>query len=454
MTLDIYGPIYRRVIYPAYHTMIRDGAVRAARELSAHDALSSTDLRRVEQDRRRRLLAHAFGTVPYYAEVAAKLGVDACSAAEPQVFRHLPALTKQIISDRGPELTSRMLAGNRLDPNSTSGSTGEPLAFFTDLRSKDFRKAVDARNRGWIGVRPGDPVILLWGSSIDHRRSADLRGRIHSLITREQLLSAYSLSDEDMARYAEIIRRFKPRLLIGYPSVMVEFASFCAASTLTFPSVAAIVCSAEALYQDQREIIETALGVRVFNRYGCREVGAVAHETPTSRGLVVNSDRLFVEIVDDAGQACGPGETGELLVTDLDNYGMPFIRYRIGDRGSWSDPDADVAGGLPYPVLSRVEGRSLDVVTTRDGRRVGGTFWTILLRQRPGMDRFQVVQSSPERVIIRYLADKILDADTAAYFRARIAETCGTDLQVAFERVDDIRPEPGGKFRLVISRED
>jgi phenylacetate-CoA ligase len=453
MGLNVYGPLYRHVIYPVYHTLLGDGAVAATRELAAHDGLPAAALRQVERDKLRRLLEHAFSSVPYFAALAAELGLDAREATEAQGFGRLPELTKKIIRDHAAALTSRSLENNRLDANSTSGSSGEPLAFFTDLRSKDFRKAADARNRRWLGVRRGEPVLSLWGSAIDQRRAAGLRGRLHGLLTRERLLSAYSLSDADMERYAGIIRRYRPRLLVGYPSVLAEFARFCATRSLSFPSLTAIVCSAEALYQDQRETIESCFGVRVFNRYGCREVGAIAHETPASRGLVVNSDRILLEIVDADGEPCPPGVVGDFLVTDLDNYGMPLIRYRIGDRGCWSEAGQAAGGGLPYPVLDRVDGRSLDVVTTPGGRRVGGTFWTILFRLRPGMDRFQVVQTADDRVTVRYVAAQPLAAGAADFFRARIADTCGPDLDVAFERVDDIPPGPGGKFRLVVGRE-
>jgi phenylacetate-CoA ligase len=257
-------------------------------------------------------------------------------------------------------------------------------------------------------------------------------------------LSAYKLSDDDMAGYASLIRGRRVALIVGYPSVMEEFGRFCARKRLIFPHLKAIICSAETLYEEQKRAVQEFLGVPVFNRYGSREVGDMAQERPGSTGLVVNSDRVYLEVVREDGTPCETGETGDVIVTDLDNFGMPFIRYRIGDRAAWSP---EVSDG--FPVLLGVDGRSLDVVRTPDGRRIGGTFWTIVLREKPGMEKFQVVQRSIEGVEIRYVrSDREPDWD---WIRARIREHCGPGLDVRFEPVDAILPGAGGKHRVVIS---
>jgi phenylacetate-CoA ligase len=230
--------------------------------------------------------------------------------------------------------------------------------------------------------------------------------------------------------------------------VLAEFGPWCASNSIRFEGLSAIVCSAEALYEPDRSLIEATLAAPVYNRYGCREVGDVAQEMPGRQGLVVNSDRVLVEVVDRNGMPVPDGERGELLVTDLDNYGMPFIRYRVGDLGrwaAWQDP------ALAWPVLAEVEGRSLDVIRTPTGERIGGTFWTILFRKRPGIRQFQVVQPELRRLCVRYVRDPSVESLDEDYFRARIAERCGTGLAVEFEEVPAIEPEASGKFRVVRS---
>lgn len=444
----MYQLFYRKVVYPLYHRVIGSGALAAIRELDAHDRLTAEQLQDVTSTKLRTLLLHAAEHVPYYRTLIQENGIDVESGQHG--IAKIPVLTKDIIRAQQDSLKSLDLSGNRLYPNSTSGSTGSPLHFFTDLRSKTYRKATVIRNRHWLGVNVGDKIVNLWGSPIDQARVAALRGRLHSILTRVKFLSAYSLSDADMQDYAEQIARYRPRLLVGYPSVLSEFARFCERNSIALPALRAIICSAEALFEQQRDIIERIFAAPVFNRYGCREVGDIAHQVPGQQGLVVNSDRIFLEIVDQDGQPCPPGVVGEILVTDLDNFGMPLIRYRIGDSGCWLDR-ADVSTHLPYPVLQAVEGRSMDVVIAPSGKRVGGTFWTILFRKRPGIDLFQVVQDEVSSLQIRYVQSAAVGVVDTEYFRNKIIETCGEGLNIEFTRVDAIEPDPSGKRRLVLS---
>jgi phenylacetate-CoA ligase len=446
--MSAYAAVYRRLIYPVYHRLVGHGALAAIEELARNEDLDRNAMLELEARKRADLLGHAAAHVPYWKEQLDRLGIAPGAAADPEVFARLPVTTKAVIRERRDDLVSRELTGNRLDPNSTSGSTGQPLQFYTDLRSKAYRKASTVRLRRWVGVEQGDTVAHIWGSPIDQARAEAWRGRLHSWVTREVFLSAYELTDDDMNRYAGILRARRVGLAVGYPSVMSAFGRFCADRGMDFPALTSVICSAETLYPQQRKTIQQTLGVTVFNRYGCRELGDIAQERPGVNGLVVNSDRIYVEIVDDDGRPCPPGETGELLVTDLDNYGMPLIRYRIGDSAAWSDT---FAGG--FPVLAAVEGRSLDVVRTRDGRRIGGTFWTIVLREKPGFEQFQVIQKNLAGILVRYVPTPGVDPDFA-WMTDRIGEQCGADLDVSFEAVDFIGPGAGGKHRVVVSKLD
>ena len=445
----MYSSIYAKLIYPAYHRAIGSNATVLIRELDGHDRLSRSELASLESKKLSALLRHAKESVPHYRELFATHDPLASDGVDYDRFRQLPILTKADIRGNVDNLMSSRLEGNRLDPNSTSGSTGEPLYFFTDLRSKSFRKATVARNRKWIGIENGDPVARLWGSELDARKAQSLRGKVHSIITREIFLSAYDLDDARLAAYADAIRRHNTKLLIGYPSALAAFGEFCRERSIEFPSITAVVCSAEALHPFQRESIEAGFSAPLYNRYGCREAGDIAQEVPGSKGLVVNSDRIYVEILDESGEACGPGTAGDIVITDLDNYGMPLIRYQTGDRGSWSVPDAQAI--LPYPVLSTIEGRSVDVVTAPSGNRIGGFFWTTLLRTRPGIKAFRVVQDSISSISIQFIRMPGVTEIDMAYFEARIRDKCGQEMNVEFEEVAEFDIPPGEKFRLVKS---
>jgi phenylacetate-CoA ligase len=441
---------YAHIVYPFYHFLKRDGVNEAVVELRQNQWLTQEKIAFMQRQKLERLLVHARQHVPYYQELIDNLGIDPVRTAEPHIFSRLPVLTKKLIRQNQTCLRSTVLAGNRLHANSTSGSTGEPLHFYTDDGITAYLKASVIRNKEWTGWKMSSREACLWGAPIDADKAKALRGRIHAPITGSLFLSAYDLSDPVMDSYISSIMSYRPYLLISYPSILEVFANHCRIKHIRLDSLRAIITSAETLWPHQRDFIETHLQVPIYNRYGCREVGDIAHECGAHNGLHVNADCLFVEIVDGSGRACKPGETGDVLVTSLHNYGMPLIRYAIGDRAAWSPANACPCGrGLP--LLSVIEGRSMDVVCTRNGQHIGGTYWTILLRSRPGLAQFQVVQDTLDSVTIRYVPDHDFEPAVLDYFRARIQEKSGGELAVGFRQEKGIEGNASGKRRLVVS---
>ena len=447
----IYQKLYETAIYPFYHWLKKDGANAAIRELDQHELLNSEELRRVTLGKLQKLLLHAIENVPFYKDHLQRLELTDSLSDLHESFLSVPALSKATINDNRQSMISTNLDGNGLDDNSTSGSTGEKLLFYTDWRSGAFRKATVRRSQRWLGVLPGDPEVRLWGSPIDINRAKSLRGFVHTAISREKMLSAYSMDEQSLNSYLKFCLRFKPKLLIGYPSALSVFAAYLESQGARIPSLVAISCSAETLYEHDREYLAKIFEAPVFNRYGCREVGDIANEAPDADGLIVNSDRLFVEILNGKGEPCAPGEQGEVVVTDLENYGMPLIRYRIGDLACWSSETTRGGDKYPFPMLESVDGRTLDVIQSPNGNRVGGTYWTILLRNRPGIKTFQVIQDKPDAIRILYVGEEGAAPDFE-YYRSKIEDKFGPELKVAFVETETFEQPPGTKFRLIMSK--
>ena len=359
-----YPPIYRGIIHPLFHNLKRDGFMPVERQVLAMDALDAAGLAQMQREKFARMLRDARAQSPYYREVIDAGAADAALAGAQPHELGLPLLTKRIIRERLDDLVAEGIDPSRLLRNSTSGSAGEPIRFFTDLHATLWRRCVDIRNRHWLGVPLGEPVAQIWRSQIDSRRSSSIRGRLHSLVNRKCILDANDLSEARMAEYVATLRAFEPLMLVGYPNALVRFGAWCDAEGQSIPSLKVIVTSAETLYEDQRLRIQDTLRAPVFDRYGCREVGCIAHERPGAEGLVINADRVLIELLDERGRPVPEGDLGSIYVTDLDSYAMPLIRYAIGDLAVAAPP----AEGQAYPAFARVEGRSLDVVRSPDGR--------------------------------------------------------------------------------------
>ena len=161
-------------------------------------------------------------------------------------------------------------------------------------------------------------------------------------------------------------------------------------------------------------------------------------------------ERFFLKIVDKNGEWVKEGERGELVVTDLDNYGYPFIRYKIGDLAT-----SFLGGcscGRKLELLKNIKGRSFDIIVGPNGNRLGGTYWTLLMRSVPGVENFQIVQESISRLSLKIVRGKAFRTSSLDFVLENIHEKCGTGINIYVKYVDEILPTPGGKRRFVISK--
>lgn len=436
-------------LFIVYHALRQDGVLSAIRQLEASQWLDADKLKILQQEKLRGLLTHAVTSVPYYRRVFGQIGLAPDELSSHETFRRLPCLTKEIIRANMHDLTADGVYPKNMVANSTSGSTGEPMRFYNDKRSIVWQQAVVWRNQSWVHALYSDREARLWGAQVDVERSERLRQRLHGWLHQKLVLSSYDLSDASMASYADRLSRFRPRLLISYPGALATFCQYLEQRNMNIPGLEAVITSAEQLHDWQRELIQRVLGVPVFDRYGCREFGNIAHECDRHEGYHVNMERFLVEILDENGDPVPPGQSGGIYITDLDNYAFPFIRYAIGDRAVPSAQRCSCGRGLA--LIERFEGRVLEVVRCPNGNRLGGTFWTITLRMIPGLRRFQVEQIGPATLVVRLvMPDGAPPVDESAV-RVRIAEKCGTDMDVRFEYVDAVPTTRSGKERLVIA---
>jgi phenylacetate-CoA ligase len=446
--------LIRHVIFPIGARLTRPGVLRKLCFLEASQSWPPERLHALQCEKLQRLMQHVYQHVPYYRRLFDEMDVLPADICEPEDLSKLPPLTKQDIRANLSNLLATNVEQSKLKANSTSGSTGEKLQFYNDQESLDWRSAIKVRNLRWIGCDVGDPVAVLWGSHTDRRRLATLEGHLHLKLLNRLFLNSFEMSDSTMREYVEALRRFEPVVLTGYPSSLVVFSDYLRRTGTMGIGLAKIVTSGESLTQSQREVIETCFGVPVYNRYGCREFGDIAYECPAGAGLHINAERVIVEFEplnsgDDSEE--DDHQLDKMLITDLDNLGMPFIRYDVGDLGFPGD-SSPCACGITLPRIARLDGRSFDVIRAPNGRYVPGVFWTIVSREIPGIDVFQIHQTSPLDLKVTVVPGSDYETERSlGAFRQRILEEMGEQTRIEFEIVDRILSSPEGKRRFVIS---
>lgn len=440
--------IVETFVYPLYHRWLkRDGLYEWARFYEDSQHWNAERMREYRHDLLAKLLRHAYENVPYYSRVFDETGIPLPELSGNKGFGNIPFLTKESVRAHFQEIQAVNIPRDRFITNSTSGSTGSNFTFYSDKHSFLHRKALQARIDTWMGMGPADRELILWGASWDIKKAKKPLPRIKKFFRNKMALSAYHLSEAMMGEYYKRMVDFGTRFLHGYPSSLFRFADFLECNGLDYP-VAGIRCAGETLFEFQRRKIEKVFRAPVFNFYSSREVNILAHENRSHDGLSVQNENVILEVVNEKGTPVFD-EEGEIVVTDLHNYAMPFIRYKIGDRGILKKSNRSGPPGLD--VLESVTGRIFDIVKFPNGNAVGGTFWTLLMRSEPGINYFQVRQKRMDEIEIDVVAGPEFLEAAFARLREKIFRYSGPGLEIKLNSVDSISLTKGGKFRFVVS---
>jgi phenylacetate-CoA ligase len=319
------------------------------------------------------------------------------------------------------------------------------VPFYLDRDRKCSRAAATVRHNRWAGWDVGDKAALLWGAPRD-RPPTNWRGRLRGLLLREPLwLDTGYVTESELAAFHAALHRYRPKIIQAYARSAVMFARYLQAQNLRAYRPKAIVTSAELLEPAEREVLEQVFGCPVFNRYGCREVSVIASECNAHTGLHVMAEGLYVEVETPQGPAA-PGEMGSILVTDLLNYAMPLIRYRIGDMGSWAAGQCPC--GRTLPRLDNVAGRVTDFLVGCDDRLVSGVFLaTYVVAQRPSLGQVQIHQGRPAAVTYRVKPGRgFRPVEDKDYLSSTTRQYLGERAEVDVQIVDDLPNESSGKF--------
>jgi phenylacetate-CoA ligase len=439
------------IVWPAFPRTPSRADLRRAllRQIEATQWWSSDRLRAWQLRQAGRLLDHAARRLPFYRARLDAAGYRPGQAPTPELWSRLPVLTRAAVQEAGTALHATPLPRGHAPALaiSTSGSTGRPLTALTTPVTRQLWLLFTLRDHLW------------------HRR--DLRGKfavIRSLPEGEGLyprgarhrswgpafaglyrsgpsvaLSVLASTDEQ----ADWLAREDPDYLLCYPSALAELARRFRKTGATPPRLKQIATFAEALPSGLRAACREVFGVELKDIYSAQELGYLALQCPEQAHYHGQDETVLLEVLRDDGTPCAAGEVGRVVATPLHNFAMPLIRYEIGDlavRG------AACPCGRGLSVLTRILGRSRNLLTLPDGRRL----WPRLSEGRyvevPALKQFQLVQKTRRRLEMRVVAEPPLTAEDEARLRAIVLARIGHPFEIDFVPVDAIPRGPGGKY--------
>ncbi len=445
----LYARSYERVLFPVWQRVVRGRPIGGYGALLARTQwLDPQDIEALQVEALRVLLTHAGLRVPYYRELFAKVRFDPRSLRARADIAALPPLTREVVRERFDDLVDPEHRGRNIHKQ-TSGTTGVPLRFAYCNTSETWRQAIRLRAYGWAGYRQGLPTLHYWGTGTRVPRGlSKWKTDLDRALSREVYVDAGHQGARALRRTAELLARVRPHAIVAYTQALAAFARWATeAGSVPWGDIA-VIGGAEPMLPRDRLALVRAFGEGVYETYGSRETMLIAAECGAHQGMHVAEENLMVEIVRDGGMA-GPGESGKVLVTDLHNFGMPFIRYENGDTAT-AGPTGRCACGRGLRRLMRVDGRCADTLRGGDGAPIPGMVFISLLNTHEAEIRnFQAVQRTSGAVELRIVPGREWREEKFAPTARRLS-TYFQGLPFTVVLVEQIPPDASGKRRPVV----
>ncbi|HEB72080.1 MAG TPA: phenylacetate--CoA ligase family protein [Nitrospirae bacterium] len=446
--MDLYAPINRYIVTPLWAWHEKSPYLDIYRELKISQYQSLNSIKEGQFIKMRKILSYAFDNSPYYRKRFQDIGIHPSDINSLDDINNIPILTKNDLRESFDKIICMKEEQNNVRTKTTSGSTGVNVKVLLDEQSAQFKRGSVVRSDEWSGWRLGGKKAMIWGNP-EYRKS--LRGRIRNgLLERAKYLDTLNMSESEMQQYAVSLHNWKPELIFGHAHSIYLFACMLEKYNMAKINTAGIISTAMVLHEHERQKIESVFECKVTNRYGSEEVSLIASECEYHNGLHINAESLYVEFIKD-GKHVGPNEPGSIVVTDLTNYAMPIIRYKIGDVGSPSNVECPC--GRKLPMINKIEGRVADYIYTPDKKLISGislteNFATLL----DGVGQIQIIQDKLNHIKLNIVKNNKYSENTVKTVNELIGTHLGAQMTYDIEYVEEIPQEPSGKYRFCISK--
>jgi len=426
----------------------RRRAYRYYQQLLENESRSPDEILAINWEKRKRLLQYAYERIPFYRKRFQSLGLNPSDVRDVNDWNCVPILTKRNLVEHVHDLMSPDVRDSDRYSISTGGSTGVPTTVYHDARYPV--EALGWRMLHWWG--------LSYGSHAAYARRLGKKSMAQRVInyaiwwpTKRIWLDASSMTPEATRHFVAQFKRLRPALLQGYVGAITHLADYIETNELVVPSPKAVWVTSTPMAVVQRSLIERVFQAPVYDQYGCCEIFWLAAECSHHQGLHMFSDARHIEFVDQNNRVCEVGQTGRIIVTDLENYAFPLIRYENGDEGRQLPSTCEC--GVHLPLMDAVKGRITDTVRVPGNIVVSGEYLTTIFDDFPDAVRaFQVVQQEDWSLLLRVIPSTDEHRLTLAVENAKSALAQRTKHRVPI-RVESVReiPSDRGKLKYVIS---
>ena len=414
--------------------------------VSSHLRCTQTELNAYIESALVKTINDAVENVPNYRALFQRENIPSNAIKSIKDLKKIPILEKDEIRKAPQNFINKKFNANRLLVVHTTGSTGTPLKIYCNTETRQRNYAFYNRFLNQVGIA-------------FKRRRATFGGRIivpskqkkppfwrYSYFQKNLLFSSYHLTDENIPFYIQQLTKFKPDYIDTYPSSLFCIAQYAKSHNINLRGITKeITTSAETLFPEQRHVIEAVFGVPIYDQYGAAEMCVFVGQCKEGN-YHIHTDYGVIEFLREDGSKAKAGEESEIICTSFINPVMPLIRYRIGDRGIFSDSPCRC--GSIFPVMEKILGRIDDVIITPDGKKIG--------RLSPVMKGFpvkeiQFVQKVQSEVDVFIVKAPGYDDNTEIELINQLRNRLGEVISINLKYVDQINRGKGAKLKSIVS---
>lgn len=447
--MKIIDKLIGKVAYYLWETKEGGNRLAELKQLHNMDYVDNDKLKQLQEEKLTLLINHAYKTSDWYRPIIEQANIISREKVSLENLRKLPVTTKIDIRENTHKFISTGYPSNKLVTAKTGGSTGVSLNLYFDEHCQQKRNAAQMYADELAGWEIGARVAAVWGNPPVART---FKQKVRSyLLERTIYLDTMDLNPTSMSAFIKHWQQFQPEVIFGHSHSIFIFAKYLVDNNIQALRPQGIVTTSMMLLDHERAIIEQAFHCRVTNRYGCEEVGLIAVECDRHEGMHINSPHIILECLDANDQPVAPGESGKLVITDLNNFGMPLIRYRVEDVGVLSNQPCSC--GRTTPLLKRLEGRVADFLKKADGGQVAGvSLVERTLTKIPGIEQMQLVQEKINELIINRVKGVEYNEETDSYLIDEFRQVFGDGVSFIINDVQAIPQEKSGKYRFSICK--
>lgn len=433
---NVYNFFIENVVLPLGDFLLRTQFMKQLKLARKIQYLQQRELLAYEADALRKLLTHASAKVPFYKSL------NVLRADTPEEWlRNFPVIYKKTIKENVESM--KFETGEKLIAESSSGSSGVQVTVYMSAKESSKTQAWQTLLWEWGGFKLGDKFLQLGMTT-----KRPLVKKVKDILLRTDYQQAFnvspaevekSLADKDFAQY----------VLGGYASGLYGYSLHARDLGLKM-KFKSVISWGDKMFPHYRKQIQEVFGAAVTDTYGSTEGFVIAGQCEHGRYHVL-SPHVYLELLDKEGHEVEEGMPGYVVVTRLDGYSMPLIRYYLGDIAIKEKRDVVCACGRKLPLLKQIVGRDTDIVRTRSGKFLIVHFFTGIFEHFNQIRQFQVIQQSLDSICVEYIAEENFQPDVLDKIRSTIFDKLAEEIDIRFKEVAEIKPTASGKPQIVKS---